>query len=627
MAPLELNATCNFMFPPSPEQILPRKENFGILNIITPEMAPRFDAIRWIFTIDRSGSMEDRCPDGKTKMEHIKHTLKNMVTHFITLDTATTIAHTLTLIGFDNEVSVICQDELISAELGEKLPELLRKLEPRGMTDIGKALDHVSELGNVSERTQNTQTVHIFMTDGQITSGEKDNAKLLKKLNKFNCSSIFIGFGSDHSDKLLRCLSHVPKGEYYFVERLENAGMVYGEIVHNSLYECAEDIKIAVENGEIYDYESNRWSNELSIDSLASGQNKTWHIRQPWLQESYQPNCKIKITCGTAQDSLFYQECNPVFPEDGINKDVEKYWWRQRTQELMNDVSNFIEGGRNFDLQDVLAPLHPLCPSLEFPIAPPPSPLLRSYNIENTNVMIDAASQEQWDVVWSMLDDRPSLVNKRPPLQRFGLIHMAAFQGDDGALANLLERGATTSILTGDFLSAKDIAEMNKYDSIVEALTQHEATESVMKRVPRLLSRVLNEFMVSIKKYMEENSLEEDPFMENLCDDIHVATRSMSSRLGSMYLGARVLSQGAQRAYNLTDLTQMDQSDDEVFPEPQELRHAMSQNPNSVYASPQTIDMMDALSASAPAPAPDITSPHQQMSVDTQVDVWDSQYA
>jgi hypothetical protein len=293
----------------------------------------------------------------------------------------------------------------------------------------------------------------------------------------------------------------------------------------------------------------------------------------------------------------------------------------------MNDVSNFIEGGRNFDLQDVLAPLHPLGQSLEFPIAPPPSPLLRSYNNENTDVMIDAASQEQWDVVWSMLDDRPSLVNKRPTLQRFGLIHMAAFQGDDGALANLLERGATTSILTGDRLSAKEIAKMNKYDSIVEALTNHEETESVMRRVPRLLTRVLNEFMVSIKKYMEENSLDEDPFMENLCDDIHVATRSMSSRLGSMYLGARVLSQGAQRAYNLTDLTQMDQSDDEVFPEPQELRHAMSQNPNSVYASPQTIDMMDALSASAPAPAPDITSPHQQMSVDTQVDVWDSQYA
>jgi len=338
------------------------------------------------------------------------------------------------------------------------------------------------------------------------------------------------------------------------------------------------------------------------------------------LLESSHHNCKIKITCGTDQDSSFYQECDPVFPEDGINKNVEKYWWRQRTQELMNDVSNFIEGGRNFDLQDVLAPLHPLGQSLEFPLAPPPSPLVRSQNIENADVMLDAASQEQWEVVWAILDRKPSLINKRPPLQRFSLIHMAAFQQNDEALANILERGVTTSILSEDLVSAKDIAEMNNYDSIVEAITEHETTESVMKRLPRLLSRVLNEFMVSIKKYMEENSLQEDPFMENLCDDIHVAIRSMSSRLGSMYLGARVLSQGAQRAYNLRDLTQMDLSDDDVFPEPPRLHHIMSQNPNSVYASPQTIDMMDALSSPAPARL------QRQISVDTHIDAWEPQY-
>ena len=632
MSSLELNTSCKFMNPASPFQDPIHKENFGILNIITPEMEPGFDIIRWIFTIDRSGSMEDRCPDGKTKMEHIKHTLNNMITHFLTLETISNITHTLTLIGFDNEVNIICQDELINSELKEKLPTLFQNLEPRGMTNIGKVFDSLSELGDLSKRIQNTQTVHIFMTDGQITSGENNNEKLLEKLNKFNCTNIFIGFGSDHSDKLLRCLSHIPKGEYYFVESLENAGMVYGEIVHNSLYECAENIKIAVENGEIYDYLSNKWSNEISLDSIASNQNKTWHIRQAWLNETSQSNCKIKITCESSQNVSFYQECEPVFPEDGIDKNVEKYWWRQRTQELMNDVSNFIEGGRSSNLQDIRRPLRALNANVEFPLAPPPSPLLRSHNIENTDVIIDAASHNQWDVVWDILDNKPSLINNRHPQRRFSLIHVAAFQGNVSALTNLLERGAMPSVLTEDLLSAKEIAELNNYHLIVEALTQHEEIGPMMERVPRLLSRVLNEFMASMKTYMEENC-PKDPFMENLCDDIYVAIRSLNSKLGSMYLGARVLSQGAQRAYNLTNLGQMD---DDQYPEPPRLRHNMSQNPNSVYASPQTMDMMASLSSPDPDPDtyPDtypVLSPTpipllRQRSLLTQVDEWEPQY-
>ena len=119
--------------------------------------------------------------------------------------------------------------------------------------------------------------------------------------------------------------------------------------------------------------------------------------------------------------------------------------------------------------------------------------------------------------------------------------------------------------------------------------------------------------------------------MENLCDDIYVAIRSLTSKLGSMYLGARVLSQGAQRAYNLTDLGQMD---NDQYPEPPRLRHNMSQNPNSVYASPQTMDMMASLSASDPDPdtatypglAPTPIPLIRQMSLLTQVDEWEPQY-
>jgi hypothetical protein len=395
--------------------------------------------------------------------------------------------------------------------------------------------------------------------------------------------------------------------------------MVYGEIVHNRLYECAENIEIAVDNGEIYDYKTNKWGSKLLLDSLSSGQDKTWHIKKPRQQGTSQHESMIKISCGAEQHDPFNQECAPMYPDKEIDKNVEKYWWRQRTQELMNDVSNFIQEETRFGQQNDRRSIRA---NLEPPIAPPPSPLVRSSNIEHSGVVIDAASHEQWEVVWTMLDAKPSIIDKRPPLRRFCLIHVAAFQGDASAVTNLLGRGASASILTDDGLSARDIAQMNNYHSIVEALARHEDTGSGMERVPRFLAKILNEFMVSMKTYMEGNGLEEDPFMENLCDDIHVATRSLNSNLGSMYLGARVLSQGGQRAYNLTNLTLMDRPDDDGgYPGPPQLRHAMSQNPNSVYASPQTMDMMDALSTPPPVRM------LRQMSsenAETLIDPWES---
>ena len=55
---------------------------FGILKLTAISAPMNQDVNEMIFMVDRSGSMSDRCSDGRDKMQHILHTLKNMLIYF-----------------------------------------------------------------------------------------------------------------------------------------------------------------------------------------------------------------------------------------------------------------------------------------------------------------------------------------------------------------------------------------------------------------------------------------------------------------------------------------------------------------------------------------------------------------
>ena len=55
---------------------------FGILKLTAVSAPMSQDVSEIIFMVDRSGSMSDICSDGRDKMQHILHTLKNMLIYF-----------------------------------------------------------------------------------------------------------------------------------------------------------------------------------------------------------------------------------------------------------------------------------------------------------------------------------------------------------------------------------------------------------------------------------------------------------------------------------------------------------------------------------------------------------------
>jgi thymidylate kinase len=300
---------------------------FSTLTLEIEDVPPTSEEQRIAFSIDMSGSMSDVCPEGRSKMQHIIHTTKNIV-HVFSSEKNANI--TVEIYGFDDKLEIIvpstkCEEEtcqLIQAAISSKL-------RPRESTDISIALKNAAQSLQAAQELRKT---HIFMTDGQITTGEK-NIEVLTSLVDSSYPNVFVGFGSDHDAYLLQSLAE--NGSYYYIDHIETAGLAYGEITHAILYQALEDVEISIENGEIYDYLTNTWSNTLKIRSLVGEAKKTYHLK------SKSPSLLLAtITAKNAQTKQHILEEVDILPEllGAEPNDFTKYLYRQRTLELLYEA-------------------------------------------------------------------------------------------------------------------------------------------------------------------------------------------------------------------------------------------------------------------------------------------------
>lgn len=484
------------------------------------------------------------------------------------------------------------------------------------------------------------------MSDGQITTGIHDKIKLTEMLtneNSAKCKHAFVGFGIHHDDALLRHLSDATGGDYYFIDSLENAGMVYGEILYVGLYEYIQKLNVTIENGEFYNYKTNSWSSQLMVDSIASGQTRTWHIRTPYNDVSEHPatvdkhhpfpapshhashlHISIQGTYHTIDDKTTQQIPPPdiEYPSPStINKEVEKYHWRQRTQELMHTVKQFIAettaessslypgaykmGAYKMGRSNHMAVAAAAARAFHAP--PPPKPPIGIFDKE-IHLMLDAAKQGVWSAVWAMLDKNPSLINELPNPRKYRLIHQAVFQQNDFALQTLLQRGAKITALTSDGKNVNQIVadlyiKKEVRDIIERAYGIEKENNDKDKDKPlspeqqrKEYGNQLDAFLQELKEYMTENDLNDDAFMQTLCDDIYITIRSLTSKYGGMYLHTRSTSQGRERAYNVTNITRLESDTTSAY---RSLggTHGMSQSNTTSYASPQATDLMRQVSS------------------------------
>ena len=140
---------------------------------------------------------------------------------------------------FDYEVSTLVDSMEINTTNKETIITLIKSIKSRGTTNIEKAFDYVYD--KLAEHQLVDETcVHIFMTDGIPTEGERDYLKLAemikgKNINGF-CQEYYIGFGEDHNAVFMESLAKNYNDTYHFIDCFETCGMVYGEIMHNIVF-------------------------------------------------------------------------------------------------------------------------------------------------------------------------------------------------------------------------------------------------------------------------------------------------------------------------------------------------------------------------------------------------------
>ena len=334
--------------------VIGENEEFGVLKLKMKKTEITKEPTLFLFTVDKTGSMEERDTIGKTKIEIVIQTLVNVL-HYLSEQAADIFVR---VHSFNNNVTVEIDTVKITKDNVGELADKIRAIRAYGVTNMGNALQHANEtLHDYISENPGHQLCHIFMTDGYATTGLVD-VQQLTELVSDSFGNVFVGFGQDHNANLLKSFSDVGSSVYQFVNDMENTSLIYGEALHRYLYPCVRKATLFVENGHIYNWKTNEWTNRLDEDILVSEIEKIYHVKKEKDARiaidlyGIVSNCKEASRIETIVEipHLITMETGDI-----VDNDLTKYMFRHNTQELLFRSKNIdIEGDAKRELKNDL---------------------------------------------------------------------------------------------------------------------------------------------------------------------------------------------------------------------------------------------------------------------------------
>jgi len=317
------------------------EEQFGVLRLKTGSVKITSQPTFLLFSIDNTGSMNERTDGLVSKMDVVKQSFKSIILYLSGLDAPVYISvHT-----FNEKIDVIVDKICITKDNVNELIAKISTISADNSTDIQLALNNaLSVIHDYKEENPEHQIAHIFMTDGHATKGSQDKELLSKLVEDADCGSVFVGFGNDHNVSLLKKFSENKRSFYQYIRDFESTASVYGELLHPYLYPCIENFTILVENGQIYDWTKNEWLNRFDEDILIGQTEKFYHIKKGKNTQIAVDVYGVDMTICSTKKSYIEQMIelpHLLSGETGdiIETDLTPYIFRHKTLELLYRVS------------------------------------------------------------------------------------------------------------------------------------------------------------------------------------------------------------------------------------------------------------------------------------------------
>lgn len=257
-------------------------KHFGFLKLTTnpfPEGHKKNGNYRVHVSLDVSGSMMEQ-----GRLALAKETIAKMVEFLASASKENPDLHFwLTLTTFSNEAEIFIDNAKVSEESASKLTSTVEKLCTKQATNFEASFKLDREVMEKQaaadqEAGNAVTTLHIVMTDGEITFGNT-NEDELKGMLLADVEHVFIGYGAGHKACCLMNLASVnDKSSYLFLDHPTKMGAMFAQIFCPHLFTSVSDVEIVLTGAKFLDIESGLEVSTLALKRIAADTTKTFHI-------------------------------------------------------------------------------------------------------------------------------------------------------------------------------------------------------------------------------------------------------------------------------------------------------------------------------------------------------------
>ena len=191
-----------------------------------------------VVVLDRSGSM------GGSKLDLCKKTIQFLMEELSAFDR-------LGLVTYDTRVKTEFPLMKMDEQGKEKVESILKNIRAGSATNLsGGLLAGIQEVQKPTRKDQsqpNPVRSVLMLTDGLANAGVTSTSgvvDMMKGLLQPDVSVFTFGYGSDHNADMLRELSEVGSGVYYFVQNVDGVSLAFADCLGGLLSVVAQNIKL-----------------------------------------------------------------------------------------------------------------------------------------------------------------------------------------------------------------------------------------------------------------------------------------------------------------------------------------------------------------------------------------------